>query len=243
MENLNITVKTISDFVAKIEKRGKAFFYRGQSQDWPLIPSIGRVNRGGFDELLDFEQRVLAEFRRLASPYFERPPTKLGEWVLHAQHHGLPTRLLDWTSNPLKALYFAVEDKNNTNDGVIWSWDAFEVEWHEEFPNLNAEMPYFHRPTHLNRRIVAQESMFLVFPLQSGQIDIAPLDLATNRGSGRVEKFIIPGPRKKRIRDDLSEFGIDALSMYPTIESAVASVRDFFVMDVKQDKNNKRESL
>lgn len=230
MKNTIITIETISAFVGQIEKAGQSFFYRGQSQDWPLIPSIGRVGKGGHDELLIFEEFILTEFRRLASPYIEKPPTNLNEWVLHAQHHGLPTRLLDWTENPLKALYFAVEDKGNTNDGVVWSWDSFEIKWNEEFPNLKTKIPYFHRPAHLNKRIVAQESMFLVFPLAPMQIDISPLDLFNLR-DGRVEKFVIPGSRKTSIRNRLRDLGINALSIYPSIESVTASIREAFVMD------------
>ncbi|OBQ67807.1 FRG domain-containing protein [Mesorhizobium erdmanii] len=53
-------------------------------------------------------ERMLAEFRRQARPFLERPLTNEFEWMFLAQHHGLPTRLLDWSTNALVALYFAV---------------------------------------------------------------------------------------------------------------------------------------
>ena len=231
MSKSTVTVESVSQFVHLIESEGRSFFYRGQSQDWPLVPSIARVGNGGFDVLHDFETMILSEFRRLSSPYLRKIPSNTSEWVLHAQHHGLPTRLLDWTSNPLKALYFAVEDKSNNSDGVVWSWDSFRVEWNEEFPNLEVEEMYFHRPTHLNDRIIAQESMFLVFPLGPGQTSIKPLDLFGLRDEGFVEKFVIPAGKKQSIRERLDDFGINVLSMFPSITSAAALVRQEYLMD------------
>lgn len=225
------TIESVSQFVQVFEAKGRSLFYRGQSQDWPLVPSIGRLGNGGFEVLREFEKMILSEFRRLSSPYLRKVPNTPSEWILHAQHHGLPTRLLDWTANPLKALYFAVEDKQNNNDGVVWSWDSFRIEWNEEFPNLDAEEPYFHRPSHLNDRIVAQQSMFLVYPLGPEQTSIPPLNLLGLKNDGLVEKFIVPANKKPSIRQQLGDLGIDILSMFPSMGSAAALVREEYLMD------------
>jgi hypothetical protein len=224
-------IDSVSGFVRHIEEHSKSWFYRGQAQDWPLIPSIARVGRGGFDDLLEFEQMILSEFKRLASPYYSSPPSSMGEWVLHAQHHGLPTRMLDWTTNPLKALYFAVEDARNASDGVVWSSDAFNIRWNEPLPNLQTDKPYFHRPTHLNSRITAQESVFLVFPLLEEQTEIPPIEAENHKEYGRVERFLIPGDKKEKIRKSLGGFGIHSQSIYPSVESVARRIRDEYLMD------------
>jgi hypothetical protein len=225
---------SVSSLIKRLENHSKSFCYRGQAKDWPLIPSIGRVGRGGFDEILSFEKYIMAEFRRLASPYIDRPPQSIAEWILHAQHHGLPTRLLDWTANPLKALYFAVENDSEQEDSVLWSADARAMEWTEDLPNLNAEATYFHRPAHLNKRLIAQESLFQVFPLSATQTSIIPPDMANIDIFGRVEKFTIPASCKRAMKDTLDQIGINNLSMYQSIEAVAQNIRNVYLMHIPE---------
>lgn len=228
----HIEINSVAAFVGHIETYNKAWFYRGQTQDWPLVPSIGRVGRGGFEEILHFEAMILNEFKRLASPYYSSPPRSLSEWVLHAQHHGLPTRLLDWTTNPLKALFFAVEDPTNLGNGVVWSSDACSIAWNDSLPDLQTQAHYFHRPAHLNSRITAQESVFLVFPIREDQVDLPPMDVDNHEVYGPVEKFLIPAASKADIRSSLNHFGINTLSIYPSVESVARRIRDEYLMDI-----------
>jgi hypothetical protein len=108
-----------------------ALWFRGQADaDWPLVPSIGR-NRDFYGETqgilasdiqkyAEQERELLSRFRRDAYPYVKRLLTAW-EAITLAQHHGLPTRLLDWTSNPLVALYFAAERKPD-KDAAIFAY-------------------------------------------------------------------------------------------------------------------------
>lgn len=95
--------------------------YRGTSDHhWNLVPSLNRVCAHN----LALESHVLRSFRKYGyadlvncSGFWQQLPV--------AQHHGLPTRLLDWTYSPLVAAHFATEDTScYDRDGVIWCLDA-----------------------------------------------------------------------------------------------------------------------
>lgn len=95
--------------------------YRGTAdQQWNLVPSLNRIC--GHD--LSLESQVFGSFRKYG--YAELADYS-GFWQLLpvAQHHGLPTRLLDWTYSPLVAAHFATEDTScYDRDGVIWCLDV-----------------------------------------------------------------------------------------------------------------------
>lgn len=102
------------------------YLFRGQPQaDWPLVPSLLR-HLGvdvGVDEALEVENMLLEQFQSQSHLYWDRePPTNSSdrwEWWALMQHHGVPTRLLDWTASPYVAAYFAVESSWG-HDGAVF---------------------------------------------------------------------------------------------------------------------------
>ena len=81
------------------------FYFRGQCRNWELIPSVAR----GFDELRNREGSMLLDLMSQRPEDFDGEVSALSQWVM-AQHHGLKTRLLDVTRNPLVALFHACEE-------------------------------------------------------------------------------------------------------------------------------------
>jgi hypothetical protein len=114
-------ITKLGEYIDIIEKYCESDYilFRGQNSDWPLIPKLCRINmRAG--SMLDTERLMLEDFKRLSKPFLSKVPTNDWEWIALAQHHGLPTRLLDWSSNPLAALWFAVSEPCSSGFGIVW---------------------------------------------------------------------------------------------------------------------------
>ena len=108
-----------------------SFLYRGlASKEYELLPGLFRKQQDIFDDeghdvenyrYLAFgkEKDILQSFIHEASNYIQLSTTDYSRWTEYAQHYGVPTRLLDWSRNPLVALYFACRDQKE-KDGKVW---------------------------------------------------------------------------------------------------------------------------
>lgn len=206
--------------------------YRGQTQDWPLRPSAARHGWFGF-----FEKDVLEPWRQNAAPIIEFDNTDWREILCAAQHHGAPTRLLDWSTSPLVALWFAVLDgaKDTFEDcsigGDLDAWKGLPEDppdgyvyvslpkrWlqeNEDVFNIN-EIKQLN-PVHRNRRVTAQQSVFTVHPL--------PIQLPEPRLF--IKKIRIPGVLKGSIFKELDRLGINYLALMPDAEGLTHHYRWF----------------
>ena len=118
----NMAINTISDFIKELQKIPKKgnfeLYFRGHSdKDYVLEPSIYRSKR-----LISNENKIFKEFILRTPSDFLNEKSAL-EKLVKMQHYGLPTRLLDITTNPLVALYFACNEKSK-QDGKVF---AFKV--------------------------------------------------------------------------------------------------------------------
>ncbi len=137
-------INSISEYLDKLEELGKeypknpimsspiknAFLFRGMEDcKYELLPNIfrrteDRINDSSIinSKYLGFanELGILQNFIQEASAYVSQFDTyNYVRWAELAQHFGVPTRFLDWTENPLVALYFACES-NKDCDAVVW---------------------------------------------------------------------------------------------------------------------------
>ena len=109
----------------EIGKVLKDSWFRGHQKEWnELTPKVFRSEYEEMHRRDFFEHSVIETFKREAPVLEEKTPERndaLG-WLLLAQHHGTPTRLLDWSDSVLVALYFAVCDESKWDkDGELWA--------------------------------------------------------------------------------------------------------------------------
>lgn len=227
-----LKISSVSDFIARVEakksaqtKAGKPadLLFRGQREDMPLRPKIARLSLE--DETKNRESLMIDEFKRLFLPYIEFVPENDWDVLALAQHHGLPTRLLDWTYNALAALWFTVErdpaldDEGNEKPGVVWIF-APETEDYRKFNS--SESPFevkqskIFRPRAISRRLVSQSGVFTVHALINGKSFIA-LERHV-KYSSKLTKIEIHPEHFRALRMELIMLGINNATLFPDLD-------------------------
>lgn len=145
-----------------------SWMFRGQRElRWSPVPKIDRPEFQAYRTgqgwvRKEHEDRLLTDFITGARAHVRIEPKDLWEWLAVAQHHGLATRLLDWTANPLAALYFAVEETHATGDSTVWCYLHRGDSWlsHRLSDPFVMDHVIEFRPPHVTPRITVQRGVF-----------------------------------------------------------------------------------
>lgn len=126
-----------------------------------LVPSVGRT-RDGNGYSLDLERALFRQFKREALPLLPARPQTDWEWLALAQHHGVPTRLLDWSESPSVSLFFAAWGNDDEDAGMYIVPRPDEVP-EDGDPFLIESVSFFY-PGYVTPRLVSQRGLFTVHP-------------------------------------------------------------------------------
>lgn len=212
-------ITSVEDLVASTEAlvrdtNGYVLF-RGQPNDDPLLPKVARKNPNR--DSTSLEIKIIEEFRRRLAR--ERDIAAMDPWdiLIYAQHHGLATRLLDWTTNPLFALWFACLDYSSPSDGHIYllsTNDESLLDPSIEKDPFKIKKTYVVKPNHNNSRIKAQSGWFTVHRFSEKEKKFVDLHKNTSI-QGKVLMKGIPQAKKLDILKTLDKLGVNQESVYP----------------------------
>ncbi len=192
--------------------------YRGQSQDYPLLPKIARncdVNP------LKQESYLLSELNIRGR--IHRDVAQLDVWGLMTlgQHYGLATRLLDWTRNPLIAMWFACSEGNAADKPHVYillpHWDI-DILDREKVTNPQEHKGLSILRTRLeDSRVIAQDGWFTVHSPSRKYGKFVPLGSLDHHAEGMV-KIVIEPSSKNDILKNLDTLGVSYQTVFPDLE-------------------------
>jgi len=194
--------------------------FRGQANsDWNLVTKAGRHEYADMPDLDRF--RI---WKKFAIAYTKL--NLLDDWhcLALAQHHGLATRLLDWSFNPLVACYFAIDENFDDVNGVIFKYDPLKQIDLSKKSIFNCDITAPFRPNYICNRQVAQQGCFTYHsnPKQSFQDNVNL-------------KIIIPKDIKPELRRVLDLYGINHQTMFPDLDG-LSKYRNWRSMDIVKHK-------
>ena len=218
------------------------FAFRGlAAADHTLKSTLVRL-AGEQGDVHTLELALLRNFRKYARGDSSGADS-IWDWLALGQHHGLPTRLLDWTYSPLVALHFATEDPEEfDHDGIVWcvdfvaankriprrlkrmlreeGSDTFTAEMLSAFETLRdfdalSREPFvvFLEPPAVDRRILNQLALFALMSDPA-----AVFDDWMQEHTELCRRVVVPAALKWEIRDKLDQANINERVLFPGLD-------------------------
>jgi hypothetical protein len=217
-----------------------AKLFRGQANDWPLLPKLFRLGRS-HEDLKRLGERLLAEFRVRCLYLLPSTPWTDYDMMSLAQHYGLATPLLDWSSNPLMALYFAVETPT-PKCPMVWIFDAPEayVQLGRSLNNDNSlylgNPTLVIRPVPHSHRVAAQAGWHTLHDLgmsddsrrtrviQKPGLRVQPMN--ESKDAQYLTAISVEPQRATEIKKELRDMGIHAATVYGDLASVCREIQN-----------------
>ncbi len=232
-------INNIQEYVSLVDKEKQAsekrgnhtdFLFRGQRRDQPLVPKLSRLKLRG--KIENIEKLIIDEFRRTSLPLSEFKPEDDWDLLALAQHHGLPTRLLDWTYSALVGLWFTVkdtpyEDKNGKKEnGIVWiltpEVEDFRTDT-EIYGPLSNKITKIFRPKIISRRISAQSGAFTVHKINLGG-RVVTFEYH-KEFAHKLIKVRVPAHCFSSIRHRLNILGVNSSTVFPDIDGLCSHLK------------------
>jgi hypothetical protein len=260
-----IPISSLGEFVDRVTpdapdavtgRRRDTGVYRGGSDtDAPLLTTLDRL--GGTHPphtKADLEEHVLRNYIRYSRPHVRSNTSNDWEELFSAQHHGVPTRLLDWTYSPLVAAFFATRPcEGAEHERVVWRLDWQKIHRMFRFPSLAllprdldalfdaggrtspwqvfvrdreaAPFACLVEPPSLDERIVAQAA---VFTMCSDKWHSFDQFLQSHGLADALTKYVFPPESVAKIRDQLDLVGVDERRLFPDLDGVAAAIRRYY---------------
>jgi FRG domain-containing protein len=255
LKSLSDYIQIVQDLQARVKH---PLWFRGMTDStYKLVPTLYRHPRIKISaELNKLENELLTRFRQRSIPYRTRDLSDDWEALFFMQHYAVPTRLLDWTENPLTALHFALMHASarkiganaTLTESVIWVIDP--VAWNrtalsdvsynggplsttdediKSYAPRIATMkvhPVALYGAHNSPRIVAQQGVFTIFG--TGQSPMEDLVTAGTFPRTVLTKIVVSPSRVRRLRKSLLSQGITEVAVFPDLEGLAAETKRHF---------------